>query len=219
MPRTSTSPGGYAWGLALAAALAGICLTLLVGWHFSMRMPVLTGDVFLITKAPPVVGLLSNLGAFAWLAALVVLAFTISILPRQGEHPALSFLVSAALLTLVLFVDDFFMFHDFWLRRWAEKMDAAYYAALAMATLIHLFAFRNNILASRYGLLLVALVFFALSVAMDLFQEQGTALVGHWQYLIEDGIKWAGICFWCAYHWSVCSAVLADSSAQTHRRA
>ena len=145
-----------------------------------------------------------------------MLVFTLSLLPRRGAHPAASFLFSASILTLVLFVDDFFMFHDFWLRRWAEKMDASYYAALATATLIHLFAFRRNILASRYWLLVAALFFFALSIALDLFQEQGTELVGHWQYLIEDGIKWAGICFWCAYHWSVCAAIINGNPLQVH---
>lgn len=185
------------------AGVAGVALTLLVGWTSGAKMNVLTGDIFMLTRTPPFVALLSNVGAFAWFAAVTLILFTLT-LPAARAGGDLKFLVCSLAISTILFVDDFFMLHDYWIRILFGKVDAYYYGVLAALMAAYLVAFRRTILSSAYRLLLAALTFFAASIAMDVVQELGQRHVGHWQYLAEDGAKWFGVCFWLAYFFTIC---------------
>jgi len=189
--------------ITVLLGLTGITLTLLIGWHFEIRMPVLTGDVFLIAKAPPVIGFLSNLGAFVWFGTFSIILFTLASVSNTSARLVVPYLIASAALTFFLFVDDFFMFHDFWLRRFVGPVDIVFYGVLGSFTALYLFVFRRLILITAPVSLAVALAFFALSIVLDVFQEPTTDLLGQWQYLVEDAVKWMGICFWACHFWIV----------------
>jgi hypothetical protein len=70
-----------------------------------------------------------------------------------------------------------------------------------IAIIVYLIAFRRFILQqTRFVILLLALGFFAASVATDVILEPWLIMrIGHWEYFLEDGAKLLGIACWCSY--------------------
>ena len=201
---------GFLWPALVG--FIGLALTVLIGWASGAKMNVLTGDVFLVTRAPPFVGFLSNLGAFAWFAAVALLLFTIAIVSGKGTRALLSFLICSTLINLFLFIDDFFMIHDYWIRLWIWKVDLYFYIILSVIVAVYLYFFRKTILSNSFHHLIISFVFFIISIMIDIFQKAGTNYLGHWQYFVEDGFKWLGICFWISYFFTFCKDVIISEN-------
>ena len=89
-------------------------------------------------------------------------------------------------------------------RAFHEWFEKAVLALILLTTGLHILVFRNLLLQLPYRILAVALVFLGLSVVVD----QTYPLVGwdggEWEYFIEDGAKWMGICLWSLFHVESC---------------
>jgi hypothetical protein len=147
-----------------------------------------TSDPLAIAKAPWYVGGVSTVGLLVWAATSAICLF--AGYSRCGDPAAAGFLRGAGWLTLVLLLDDSFMFHEVVAPQLhlAEKLVLAAYAIAASG---FLFKHRRQVMRHHPIALVMTMLMFGVSIAADLF------LPG--MYLLEDGAKLLGISTWCAY--------------------
>lgn len=112
MPGSPTPPEGLSPGRVAAwvlIPLAGLLLAALALAQFvELRFIDLTRDVFSTASIPVYTGLVSNVGAFLWVAAVAICLFARGMAPA-GER---GFLLVSAAITAILLVDDFYMVHE-----------------------------------------------------------------------------------------------------------
>ena len=185
------APTLAAWTAALAilalAALASVGLGISIEAFFRDPSATLGGH--------PLTGVISNLGALAWCAGAAICFFTAAILRRRGDGLA-TFFFWSGILTSVLLLDDFFLFHDDLAKRLfrmkQRHVEIAYVAAVAA----YLVAFRRILLESDWPILFAALSLFGGSMAVDQLQHH---FASHWRIAFEDGSKFLGIVVWAGY--------------------
>ena len=139
-------------------------------------------------------GMISNLGIVLWAAAAAVSLFTYVVLRRDGDgRQRAHFFLFAGLLTLLLLLDDLFLFHEN-IKRETVLPESLLYAVYGALFLLFIRAYMPLLLETEYALMLLAGGFFAFSTAYDI-------AVGAWRAddLFEDGAKFFGILTWCAY--------------------
>jgi len=182
-------------------------------------MHIFTRDVFALTKSPPILGFLSNVGAFVWCASLSSIVLTIFTVRYNTSGTVMWFLYSSAIITGWLLFDDFFMLHDFWIKRIGMRSFHAY-IGLGVALIIYITIFFRIIIKTNYLLFLLAFGFLSVSVAIDMGESLGFWQDNDWRwyYLFEDGSKWIGICFWAAYFFSTSRRVLIANFADQLKR-
>ena len=181
--------------LAILGTTAAACL------FFDVSIPVMTRDAAALAQIPPLWGIVSNLGILLWCAAASIGFFTAAALRSNGPSDAFRFLLFSSLLTAYLLFDDFFQFHENLAVHYIGLNERVVVAASGIATAAYLIAFRRFILQrTRFVILLLALGFFAASVAIDVVLEPWLIMgIGQWEYFLEDGAKLLGIACWCSY--------------------
>jgi hypothetical protein len=181
--------------LAILGAAAAACI------FFDVSMPLITRDASALAHIPPLWGIVSNLGILLWCAAASIGIFAAAALHGTGPSDAFRFLLFSALLTAYLLFDDFFQFHENLAVHYLGLDERVVVAGSGIAIAAYLVAFKGFILKrTRFVILLLALGFFAASVAMDVVLEPWLLLgIGHWEYFLEDGAKLLGIACWCSY--------------------
>ncbi len=199
----------------LPAVLFLVVLTLF-SRAVNIPVEVLTRDMATIGEIHPLFGLLSNLGILLWCAAATVCVLGAAVLSRAGGGERVAFLVSSALLTMVLMLDDFFLIHDALIEEYVGLPQRVMVALYGLATLAYLFRFRRLILSTNFTFLGAALVFFAISVVVDDLLDAGNLAQAGWIDFAEDSAKFLGLVGWCAYFAQVCrewlvAALQADS--------
>lgn len=157
-----------------------------------------TRDPAQILGHTPFIGAVSSLGILLWAAAATACLFTAALLRRRGLGAAgwRTFLTFASALTVLLMLDDLFLFHDVVFPEYlgiGEHWLYGFYAASAAGLLG---GYRRLILKTDYPLLLLSLLLFAASLGMD-FVSDYVLLPG--TFLLEDGPKFLGIVAWAAY--------------------
>jgi len=178
--------------LAIAAA---------VGALDGITMDRLTRDVVAIAGIHPLSGILSNLGILLWCVAASVCMFVAVTIRGKVPRSTFLFLFASALLSGWLLFDDLFLFHEALAKRYLGLNENVVICALGMFVSTYLVAFRKTILKTNYFLFIVAFGFLASSMLGDVFLGRRLwRLLGHWSFLVEDGLKWMGISCWCSYH-------------------
>jgi hypothetical protein len=199
--------------LLIGALLAGVAAaSVLTG----VPVRVLTGDPTATAKLHPLTGVLSNLGVLLWAACAAACALAGSVLWRAAdprERDASRWLAAAAALTAALSFDDLFLIHEDLGRRYLGVTQTQVLLALVVAACAYLLRFRRQIAAGAWGLLLLALSCFVLSLTLDAVFDRQLWALGGWEYFAEDAPKFAGIAFWCAYHCRAAGAALAAGRA------
>ena len=156
------------------------------------------------TETSPFVGVISNLGALLWAASATVCLFSWSIMrSTQGKTAFARFVLFFGLMTVILLLDDLFLFHETVYPRFgvSEMLSAMCYGVVVLYGLI---AFRKCILETEFLILLIALAFFGLSIFVDTFQGRIEWRIGEWRILAEDGAKFLGIVAWFGYFSRCC---------------
>ena len=165
-----------------------------------------TRDISSIGHLPFFAGLVSQLGGLLWSAALVVCIFTYSILKSLDPNARASrrYLFQAAILTGVLVLDDFFLFHedigpDY--LNLSEKAIVFFYLVLSVLFMI---TNRKEILTTEYLILGLAFLMFGLSIFVDAadleeFDRYGLFFTEQFQIFLEDGFKFLGVATWLLY--------------------
>ena len=163
-----------------------------------------TRDISAVGGLPFYAGVISQIGGLFWSAALAICLFTYIILRRQDAKSSRRFLLHAALLTAVLLLDDFFLFHedigpDY--LHIGEKAIVLFYLLLCIGFLLFNI---NEILSSEFMILGVALALFGLSIFIDAVDLDEIDLYERFindqlEIFVEDGLKFLGVATWLAY--------------------
>ncbi len=195
----------YSFAIAMLVAIAAASIL------FAINVPSFTVDVAAIAAIHPFVGLLSNLGIMLWCISAAAGFFAAMILRATGKTERFSFLFCSALLSTYLMLDDAFLFHEVLAHDFFGLSEKAVFLLLGIAVLCYLIGFIQNILRTRYAILVTAVGFLATSVFVDAILEPWLSQLGQWQFFIEDGAKWLGIVSWCIYHVSTAFDIVVQT--------
>lgn len=158
-----------------------------------MNIPVanLTGDPASILNSPSYIGLLSNMGIVLWSFTCAICFFSSVVQNKFKRSEESSFFVFFGFLTFILLIDDLFMVHDRIFPGYFKIGGELLYLVYFIYTIFIFIRFgKFIILRTEYLVLLIACVFFSLSILFDLFMNQSHSSIN---YLIEDGFKFLGI--------------------------
>lgn len=173
-----------------------LAITYIVANKYNIDYKIITGDPLLTYNAHPFTGIISNIGVLLWCIASSICLFSGLLLLNENQKKTGLFLISSGILTFVLLIDDFFMFHDyiFYSFKQFKITQPITYTTYGVLTLWYIYTFIRTILKTNYILLCIAFAFLGLSVIVDLvFESKG------FQYFIEDGLKFIGIISWMLY--------------------
>jgi len=179
--------------------LAMLVLVFVIFIRFMYKIPMaeLTRDPVQLLHGRPYTGMLSNLGIIIWSATAGICLFVVILsLPYQDRKRERRFFLLAFLLTLVLLLDDLFLFHDVILPEDLKISENYLYAVYGILSLVFIFFFRNDILQTPYLLLIAAVIFFGFSIGVDTIVKFLNLEHG---FLLEDGSKFLGIISWGTY--------------------
>ena len=102
----------YKFWLYFLAAL-GLVLIVTVSYIYNTPISTLTRDPSVILKGTPFHGFLSSIGVLLWSWTAAISLFCYVLLRKSGDRNELTkFVLMGGLLTSMLLLDDFFMFHD-----------------------------------------------------------------------------------------------------------
>lgn len=156
------------------------------------------------TGVSSLLGLISNLGNFFWIASVAIAFFAVAY-GRKLQTIQKQWLLLLGSLSLILAIDDFFLLHDRYINQW---ICYGFYVITALLLLIRHFA---QLIESAFFSCLIALTLMGLSIITDTFQEKLP-----WNYgvaqILEEGFKFAGAIVWlqCTIQCSI-SALRASS--------
>ena len=188
-----------------AIPLIGIVI---VGVFLGVKFSAMTNDVAAIANIHPLSGFLSSLGILLWWASATVWLFTASLMQKSRETSGLAVLVFSGLLSMYLAFDDLFQFHEHLAPVYFRVSEKAVYGLIAFVTTLYLYRYRRLLCREDAILLLLALLFLSGSVLCDTALKPWLRRFEDWSYLLEDALKWVGICFWTAFCLFRCSQVL-----------
>lgn len=154
-------------------------------------------------NAPMYIGLISNLGVLLWGAAASVCLFGGWLcLQSEGHREKGWFLTCAGLISAMLMLDDLYLLHEEVIEDHLFIPQEFVFLAYGVMVLCLLVRFRKLILSTDYLLLLLAFVFLATSIAVDVFvKPEEFTVFGDipGRHIIEDGFKLLGIATWSVY--------------------
>ncbi len=192
--------------LVLVPALIVLIIVAIVAVLGDVDMGWLFRDPAQLFDFHPLAGTVSSLGIILWWFAASICLFTFALSHRLGLSRAMRiFLLSSALLTVLLAIDDQFLIHDDLASRVLGLRER--HVIVGYLVLVSLYALLNLavIRRSEWTLLVAALGLFAGSIGADfvtqsLLGESEALGVGlDWGLFIEDGFKFLGIAAWVAY--------------------
>ena len=167
-------------------------------------------------KVPVSIGVISNLGVLLWCASATICLFSWAILRGRTSETKLSdFFLYFGLLTILLMLDDLFLFHERLFPRLFQVPENVTYICYGGLTLCGMIIFKRCIIKTEYLILLVAFIFFGLSLTVDsLLHHSIEQFVGHWRILFEDGFKWLGIVSWFGYFSRCCLVQISEIASE-----
>lgn len=152
------------------------------------------GQVSFSLSMLPFVGFMSTLGIMIWSGAFCLLAVqAVKIFLSEGWNQVALYLASSAIWAGLMAFDDAFMLHDFiipGLFDVPENLVLLFYIIITCLYLIH---FVVQIMDTGYIFMMLAFVFFGLSILLDVFGSTYRINVA------EDLAKLLGIVFWFIY--------------------
>ncbi len=177
-------------------SFSGLAIGAVFVVHYWRDVPFgnLTRDAVSVLEAPIYTGFLSQMGILFWSAAATICFFVFLSQCKDTSNPEpRNFFFLSGLLTTLLGLDDGFLFHEVVFPRFGIPEKVAYLSYMIFMLYV-LIRFLPFIVRTNYILLMFALSFFAVSVALDVFDGMGFD-----KYLMEDGSKFFGIVSWFGY--------------------
>ncbi|MDO6617976.1 MULTISPECIES: hypothetical protein [unclassified Shewanella] len=185
--------------------LALLLFVILASTTMDLPFGIFTRDLAATAEVNPLTGVTSNVGALLWAAAATICFLTWEVFRHQPKEKWFAvFMLCSGLLTTLLLCDDFFMLHDYIFPRYLAIKEKFFLLAYFSLMFCWMVVFRKCILKTQYLILLLAFVFFALSVLVDQFQTPIEAFIGDSRILFEDGFKLIGIVSWLGYFFKCC---------------
>ena len=159
-------------------------------------------DPLITLGGHPLMGIQSYLGILIWSVAAGVCFFCYSFLrsyqkySRHHQRDSL-FLLWSGSITLWLALDDLFQIHEYLPEIVPGLSQPIIYIVYAIILIGYILKFRKQIVHSdELGLVITALIFFGLSVFIDIVQDFWDS---RWRIFFEDGFKFFGIVSWAGY--------------------
>ena len=174
-------------------------ILVLVNLHTDTPLDTFTRDPSVITGTHPFVGMISNIGILFWCvgASICLFSFIYTIGQKSKKMSEYGFfLLFFGLTTLLLLLDDLFLFHEYIGPEILNLSEKHIYISYGIIVLFGIVRFRKIIIQTEWIILGLAFTFFALSIAIDLF-ESWLSLPG--STFIEDSFKFLGIASWVSY--------------------
>lgn len=187
------------WLYLLAVCVPAILVALAVAQPW-VPPGSLFGDPASTLGTDPLTGLISTFADLVWFGAGLTCLFAAT-LARSARHAA--FLCTAGLLSMTLSLDDFYLLHEEILPDRVGIPERYVKAFYLVGTFGYVLAFRATMRELRWPALVLAGACFAASLVAD------SPAVGRrlaflppevMFYVVEDGLKVAGIFLWAAFH-------------------
>jgi hypothetical protein len=158
-----------------------------------------TRDTTSVAKVSPLTGIISNIGILIWWVAVAVCCFVAVALRRFGRVQDFRFLLATGLVTGMLVLDDFFLFHDRLGYRFFGLRENVVYCIIFGIGALYIWIFRRELFRRDSAMLFVAGALITASVLTDMAYGDHQQLASQWFFAFEDGLKLLGICAWCNY--------------------
>ncbi len=187
--------------ISSAVALGGTTVTVLVARLTDNPIWKLAKDPADVIQFQPYIGMLSNWGALLWMTTAAICLFTAVILKTsRARLQTRLFIFFSGVLSLLLAVDDLYMFHDRVLPRVLNIHEYFFYMLYIILILAYLVAFTREILRQDFILFVIAFGFLFLS----------RRFLFRFSFLDEymttgDMLKYFGIVFWLAFYYRAAS--------------
>ncbi|NEQ04339.1 hypothetical protein [Moorena sp. SIO3F7] len=185
----------------LASAIYVLAFLLLiavfaVGSVYEIPFHYFTADPAYTHKFHPFTGILSNIGIILWCVSLTCCCFS-SVVIWKSQKMESRFLLLSGMVTAILLLDDFFMFHDYVLIYFFSKyfsVQPVVYLLYGVIMVIWGLRFLKLFKKTKYYFLVLAVFFFAGSILLDIILPSAGL-----QYFFEDSFKFLGIVSWTIY--------------------
>lgn len=185
-----------------APALTGLAVLVAASKATDRPVAYFTRDPAAELGAEVYVGVVSNIGIVLWAATASICLFAAYMVREQRRLAR--FLAFSGTITAILLIDDLFLLHEDVIPNQLGIHQGVVLVGYVGMFSLYAVGFVRYIAASDYLLLLVAIGFFGLSLAVDVVIEEdftidvlGRGFQG--QHLIEDGAKFLGIVGWATY--------------------
>lgn len=152
---------------------------------------------------PIYAGLFQKIRVILWSASISICFFTYLIIKTSsyGNQNA-KYIYYSGILTLLLFIDDYFQIHSA-ARLILHIQNTFVYLAYALYVLYIFYRFKEIILNSEYKILIVAFLLLGLAAVMDLLNDAKIITFGIEEEL-EASIKIFGVVTWTIYYVGYC---------------
>lgn len=164
-----------------------------------IKLPDMTRDVAAIAGIHPLSGILSSMSILFWWTSGTIWLFAAFLRRVCLGTPGVGLMVYSGLLSTYLGLDDLFQFHEYLAPTYLKVSEPVVYCLLAFAVVFYLYRYRRPLQRPDGVLLLVALALLSSSVVVDVALKPWLWRLKDWSFLVEDGLKWLGLCFWTAF--------------------
>jgi len=194
-------------------ALAAIATAYLAASLAGAPASALTRDPVSVLGGEFYIGMLSHLSIMLWSASAAVSLLGFTLLRRAQKHPELGlFLLLSALVSLVLLLDDAFLFHEEVFPKFLSVPERLVPLGYVLIFLPWLWYARRVVFQTDYLLLVAAFSFLGLSFGLDLIFDFGNQGI-----FLEDALKFVGIVFWFVYYFRTASQIVYNKVFETTR--
>ncbi|AFZ12518.1 hypothetical protein Cri9333_1628 [Crinalium epipsammum PCC 9333] len=184
-----------------------VVVLLVIIFFSKIPFEILAADPLSITKSPFYYGAISNIGVLFWCSTASVCFFCFAIFFNKKIKKEFSqFFLFSGSLTSLLLLDDLFLLHEEVFPKYlnvSEKCVAVIYGIIA---LLYLIKFRKTILKTEFILLILAFIFFGLSLIID-----NIGIITYFfkkAHLLISIFKLLGIITWFSYFSRTCIGVI-----------
>lgn len=203
---------------SLVVLLATLSVTLLLKLVAGIPIYNLIADPAEVTGVSPFTGFVSQVGIFQWAAVAGICLFTATS-KKINDFEAMrwnAFLSFSGWLSLFLLLDDAFQLHESYYHlflgdevpRFLKNIfELAFFGLYALLLGIYVMRFRVLYSKTNYQILLLSVIFLAMSTVVDVFSADSSVLG-----LVEESFKLLGISAWLMYLADCCSAYIKMTS-------
>ena len=181
----------------------------IIGSRFLIDFGLITRDPNQLAGFHPFIGILSQIGIIMWssTASLCFLAYVFA--KNSADKNFRRFLFFSAFLTAWLLLDDIFIIHEILGPEYFHIKQNYFYGIYFFVTLVYLLSFLRVILRTEFVLLIIAFIYFGLSIILDYVSSKMDYEINT---LIEDAFKFFGIMMWFLYFLRLCIKVARGQS-------
>lgn len=209
----------YKWPVILyTAGLVLIAALWFISSQFGIPIRVLIADPAQITDTPFYTGFLSNLTVITWAVGAYIALFTVWLLRRlNADAEWIRFFRMAGILTVVLMLDDLFMFHEEIFPNYLfmprvtgiEPNEKFIIGIYGIFTLWFLFSSRHTIRKTDWKLLVVACAILGFGILADRGIAKKVFTTSAVRAFIEDSLKFLGVLGWSIYFYMSAKSAIA----------